>query len=372
MSEETAVFIGGSIYRGSRYGARHPLAIERVPAVTDLSRALGWLPAHRYRVSPRAKPEAMMGFHDAGYLSALQKAEADQSVSDAVRERYGLGTVSNPIFPEMFRRPATSVGGGLLAAEILPRVGTVYHPGGGTHHGLRDRASGFCYLNEPVVTIQRLLARGLGPVVYIDIDAHHGDGVELAFDGAQDVRLISVHEAGRWPRTGAVSDTAGGAAWNVPVRPGFNDTEFEVVLQEVILPLVRGQGFGTIYLQCGADALHEDPLSKLALSNNAHARAVEVLRPLAPRMIVSGGGGYNPWSTARCWTRVWGVLSGQVMPTTLPTAAQEVLKSLAWPRAGRPAPELLTTLCDRPHAGAVSDSLHRTVEGLAVRVSREF
>ncbi len=362
------VFIGSTIYRGSRYGRLHPLSIERVPAVIDLSRALGWLPEGRYLTSPRAKPAALTGFHDPDYLAALQRAEAEGQVSEEARARYGLGTLSNPVFPEMYRRPATAAGGGLLAAERVLKGGVVYNPGGGTHHGLPDRASGFCYVNEPVVTIRRLLELGVERVAYVDIDAHHGDGVELAFAGSGRVRMISVHEENRWPRTGLLEDDAGGAAFNLPVGRGFNDSEFALVLEELILPAVEAFAPEAVFLQCGADALTEDPLSRLALSNNSHRRAVRALRGLSPRFIVSGGGGYNPWSVARCWTSVWAELSGHAVPDVLPDAAQALLRGLVWARKGRPDPALLTALHDAPREGEIRDTLRADVERLAARI----
>lgn len=362
------LFIGSPIYRGSVYGARHPLSIQRVPAVIDLARALGWLPADRYRSSPRAKPGALTGFHTPAYVAALQAAEAAQAVSDAVRARHGLGTLSNPVFPEMYRRPATAAGGGLLAAELVARGGVVHNPGGGQHHGLPDRAAGFCYLNEPVLTIRRLLDMGLERVAYVDIDAHHGDGVELAFQGSERVRLVSVHEARRWPFTGALEDDAGGAAFNLPVARGFNDTGFALVLNELILPAVAAFRPDAIYLQCGADALLEDPLARLALSNRSHVAAVRALRPLAPRMIVAGGGGYNPWSVARCWTAVWGEIAGAEVPDRLPPGAEAVLRGLTWSRKGRPAEALLTTLVDAPREGAIPDDLRADVARLGTRL----
>jgi acetoin utilization protein AcuC len=363
----TARFIGSSIYRGSVYGPRHPLSIQRVPAVTDLCRALGWLPAAAYLTSPRAKPAALTGFHSTAYIAALQEAEARQAVSAEVRARHKLGTLSNPLFPEMFRRPATAVGGGLLAAEQVARGGVVFNPGGGTHHGMPDRAEGFCFLNEPVLTIRRLRAMGLARVAYVDIDAHHGDGVEAAFHGSESVRVISVHEEGRWPFTGALEDRAGGAALNIPVPRGFNDSEFRAVLEAVILPAVARFRPEAIFLQCGADALAEDPLSRLALSNNAHRLAVRSLRGLAPRLIVSGGGGYNPWSVARCWAGVWAELSGRALPERLPPEATALLRAQGWARAGRPSEAMLTTLADPPREGPVRAELRDRIRLLAAR-----
>ena len=107
-------FIGAEIYRGSSYGGWHPLRVPRVSTVMDLSRALGWLPRDRFVVSPRAKPAALAAWHSPAYLQALVQAEADQRVTDETRDRHGLGTTSNPVFPEMYRRPATAAGGSRL------------------------------------------------------------------------------------------------------------------------------------------------------------------------------------------------------------------------------------------------------------------
>jgi len=361
-------FIGSQIYRGSSYGRLHPLSIPRVPTVIDLCRAMGWLDEARYRTSPRAKPAALLGFHTPDYVQALVAAEAAQEVSDAVRLRHGLGDMSNPVFPEMYRRPATAVGGGLLAAELVAQGGVVYNPGGGTHHGLPDRAAGFCYLNEPVLTIQRLLAMGLRRVAYVDIDAHHCDGVAVAFDGSERVRMISVHEDRRWPCTGALDETCGGAAFNLPVPRGFNDSEFALALEEMILPAVAAFAPDAIYLQCGADAVTEDPLSRLALSNRSHWRTVTELRRLSPRLIVAGGGGYNPWTVARLWSGVWATLSGQEIPDRLPQDASEVLRGLSWVRKAQPSVALMTTLCDSPRDGPVRDELRRGVAQLRARL----
>jgi len=357
------VFIGARIYRGSSYGARHPLSIPRVPTVTDLCRSLGWLPPERYRTSPCAKPAALLGFHTQAYVDALLEAEATQDANPA----FDLGTLSNPVFPEVYRRPATATGGGLLAAELVRNGGVVYNPGGGTHHGLPDRANGFCYINEPVLTIQRLLAMGLSRIAYVDIDAHHCDGVAVAFHGSDKVQMISVHEDRRWPFTGALEDEAGGAAINIPVPRGFNDTEFDLILNEVILPAVARQRPEAIFLQCGADAVTEDPLSRLTLSNQCHVRAVTALRALAPRLIVSGGGGYNPWSVGRAWSCVWATLAGHEIPDRLAPEASDILRALSWTRQARPGDAMLTTLLDAPRDGPISEPVRMAVAALKAR-----
>jgi acetoin utilization protein AcuC len=367
-----ARFIGSEIYRRSSYGSGHPLAIPRVSTVIDLSRALGWLPDTQYLDSPVATPEELARFHDPAYIAAIAAAESSRTVAAEDRRRYNFGCNGNPVFPEIFRRPATACGGSLLGAALILDGGTVYNPAGGTHHGRPDRASGFCYFNDPVLAILRLLDGGLRRVLYLDVDAHHGDGVQAAFACDSRVLTVSVHEAGRWPMVpgrpegeGTAADRAGGWARNLPVPPGFHDDELAFLLDQAILPLAEAFAPEAVVLQAGADALADDPQSKLALSNRAIWRVVDAARSLAPRFLVLGGGGYNPWSVARCWTGVWGLLSGDLRPESpperLPAPAEAVLRALNWRhRNGRTPPEhWFATLADPPRRGPVRPAVRR-------------
>jgi acetoin utilization protein AcuC len=364
-------FIGAEIYRGSTYGAWHPLRVPRVSTVMDLARALGWLPPAQFITSPRAKVAALTGFHTPAYLAALQAAEAAQAVTEDVRQRHGLGTPSNPVFSEMFRRPATAAGGSLLAGELLKHGGIIYSPAGGTHHGLPDRANGFCYLNDPVLAIQSLRRNGAQRIAYVDIDAHHPDGVEHAFGQDPDTLLISTHEANRWPRTGAISDEGAGQVFNLPVPAGLHDDDMALILNELILPLVTAFRPDAIVLQCGADAVTEDPQSRLCLSNNAHWAVVAALRAIAPRYLVLGGGGYNPWSVGRLWTGVWGMLNDQAIPDRLPAEGEAVLRALRWDGVSRrhhPKDHWMTTLRDTPRNGTIHDAVRSDVAHLISRI----
>lgn len=355
------ILIGSEIYRRSTYGPKHPLAIPRVSTMLDLVRALGWVAPAQYLESPVATPEALARFHHPDYLAALMRAEAAQAVSPEERERYRIGADGNPVFREMFRRPATGAGGTMLAAALTADGGVVHVPGGGTHHGRPDRAAGFCYLNDAVLGLMAWRAQGLARILYIDIDAHHGDGVQDAFHDDPHVFTLSIHEDGRWPFTGGAEDRAGGHARNIPVPAGFNDSEMAWVLHEAVLPLARRLRPQAIMLQCGADALEEDPLARLSLSNNSHRAIVAALIGLAPRLIVLGGGGYNPWTVARCWAGVWATLAGHALPARLPPAAEAVLRALTFHRAaGRSPPEhWFTTLADAPRPGVVRAVVRR-------------
>lgn len=358
------LFIGSEIYRGSVYGRNHPLSIPRVSTTIDLCRALGWLGDAQYVDSPRATPEQLARFHDPAYIDVLQETERTQQASAEIRARHNLGKLENPIYPEMFRRPATAAGGSIHAAALLADGGIVHHPAGGTHHGRRDRASGFCFFNDPVLGILALLDRGIAPVAYVDIDAHHADGVQDAFADEPRVRVISVHEDGRWPFTGRRGERGGGNAYNLPVPAGFNDSEMDYVVEEALLPLASAIRPQALVLQCGADALADDPLSKLSLSNRAYWRAVGRLMRVAPRLLVLGGGGYNPWSVPRCWAGIWAILNGIPIPgDPLPAAAVAVLRGLTWNRSeGRNPPDhWFTTLADAPRPGEVRPGVRAVV-----------
>ncbi len=320
---------------------------------------------------PGPSPPRCALWHDADYIDALQRAERTQAVSDADRARFHLGTHSNPVYPDMYRRPATGAGGALLAGELLRDGGVIYHPAGGTHHGMKGHANGFCYLNDPVLGMLSLRRMGVRRIAYVDIDAHHPDGVEAAFGGDPEVLMVSVHEERRWPFTGGLDDTGIGNCHNLPVPRGFNDTEMRAILDRVILPAVAGFRPDAVVLQCGSDALEEDPLSRLSLSNNALWSVVDALRSLSPRYLVLGGGGYNPWAVGRAWTGVWATLTGQQVPDRLPPKAEDIQRRIRWTghsRSKNPPEALFTTLRDAPREGPVRPEVRDRIKVLSGRV----
>lgn len=355
------IYLGGEIYRHSTYGAKHPLSIPRVSVTTDLLRAMGWLSADQYRESPQATPGQLARFHSPAYIEAVQTAEEAQRIDPESAARFNIGKLENPIFREMFRRPATGAGAAILGANLIRDGGVVFSPASGTHHARPDRASGFCFFNAPVLGIMAFLDQGLERILYVDIDAHHGDGVQDAFHDDARVLTVSIHDETRWPYTGRLEDRAGGMARNLPVPPGFNDSEMRFLIEEAVLPLAGGFRPEALVIQCGADSLADDPLSRLELSNNAYWEAVRALLPAAPRALVVGGGGYNPWSVGRCWAGIWAVIAGHdpgVMPTP---AAQQVLRGLTWNRReGRNPPERwFTTIADPPNEGPIRTEICR-------------
>ncbi len=350
--------IGGEIFRRTGQGSMHPLASPKVSAMIDLVRALGWVEEDIYIDSPKVMPARLRQFHDPAYIEAVMDAEATQSVSRDVRERYRIGTYDNPIFPGIISRAATACGATIKAVQLLANGGIVHSPSGGAHHGQRASASGGCYFNDPVLGILSMLDEGLTRICYIDIDAHHGDGVEAAFYFERDVLTISIHQAGAWPFTGTESEPERGI-FNFPIPTGFNDSEMAFLFNDFILPLVENHAPEAIIIQTGADSLADDPMMELALSNRVHATIVKALIGATPRLLVLGGGGYNPCSVARCWAGIWAVLNDIKVPERLPEAGEAVLRNLAQHLSPglNPPEHWFTTLADEPRTGIIRESV---------------
>ena len=353
------VFVYNPIFGRPTQKPPHPLAIPRASTAYALASALGWLDETNTAWSLPATPAEVLRFHDPEYLACLARAERDGSVTAAEAKRFRLGIEGNGLYPDVYTRPMTAVGGTLLACRLALERGIAHHVGGGTHHARADRASGFCYLNDAVLGLLSWLDAGLARLVYVDLDAHHGDGVEEAFAADDRVLTISVHERDRWPRTGLADDRRGGAARNLPVPPGLNDSEMAFLFADAVLPLIAAHRPDAVMVQCGADMLAEDPQARLSLSNNALFASCRELAALGVPIVVLGGGGYDPWAVSRAWAGIWGVLSGRDLPERLPASAEAVLRGLDWHLARRrpPTETLLTRLRDDPRDGPVRDEI---------------
>ncbi len=352
------LFVGSEIYRNPAFGFNHPLNIVRHSAVIDLLKMLGWLDDADFRTSEPAAIDQLLEFHDRAYVKALQYADSAGRVDAAVRERYQVGTFENPLFPGLFERASMTVGGSILAAELAAQGHVVFHPTGGTHHGRPNRAAGFCYLNDPVFAIKTLLKRGYERVVYLDLDAHHGDGVEEAFYEESRVTTVSVHEQHRWPFSGTHSHPHAGA-FNFSVPLQFNDNEFGYLMRNAILPLLETREADALVICCGADCLAGDPLSHMKLTNVALWDAVLQLIALGNPTIVLGGGGYNPWTVTRYWAGMWGRISGQEMPERLPADARAFMGRMECDLIDEEDIEeqWLTTMADSPYPASIRDEI---------------
>ncbi|HWP34879.1 MAG TPA: acetoin utilization protein AcuC [Thermodesulfobacteriota bacterium] len=317
------------------YGEAHPLKMRRLRLAYELTRACGLLDAPGIRqVVPRMATEAeLLVAHDPTYLRVLAEAESGRLPPEG--PRYGLGPWGdNPVFPGLWTVARTIAGGSLEAADRVAagEVRVAMWIAGGLHHALRDRASGFCYLNDPVLAIHRLLERGLSRIAYIDIDAHHGDGVEFAFEDDDRVLTISLHQDGRtlFPGTGFVEDIGKGRgrgyAVNVPLLPGADDAVIVEAFEAVVPPFLDAFRPDAVVAQLGVDAFATDPLAQLQLTTVGFEAMVRRIAALAPRLVALGGGGYNLGNVARGWTLAWAVVTGQTVPDTVPASMREALR----------------------------------------------
>jgi acetoin utilization protein AcuC len=363
MPDTAPFYVGSEIYRKPAFGLNHPLNIVRHAAVIDLLQMLGWLDETAFRESQPATVEQLLEFHSRAYVRALQYANATGRVEPKVRERFRVGTFENPLFPGLFERASMTVGGSILAAELASCGHVVFHPTGGTHHGRPDRASGFCYFNDPVFAVRTFLKADSKSVLYIDFDAHHGDGVEDAFLDEPRVATISIHETKRWPFTGTCSRPESGA-WNLAVPRGLNDSEFEFLFEHAVLPLVDRVEADALVLCCGADCLAGDPLSRMELSNVALWDAVDRLIERRLPTVILGGGGYNLWTVTRYWAGMWGRISGRVFPDRLPAEATAYLRSMECDLIDEDDVEdaWLTTLADAGNHGPIRDEIRSLVD----------
>lgn len=355
------VFIGAPLSSDSGFPPLHPLGQTRQKAVRELCAIMGWLDESEVIAPDFADTGTLMRLHSEAYIKALKTSSDSGKVSMEHRTLYQFGTMENPIFPGLFERASRTVGGSMLAARLAFEGQTAFHPAGGTHHGRPDRASGFCYFNDPVFGILQFLDLSVGRVGYVDLDAHHGDGVQDAFNLDARVVCCSVHEENRWPHTGALKDRAGsGLARNAPVPRGINDSEFLKIVAEGIVPHLKRNAVETLVITSGADALLGDPLSSMNLSNGALWNAITMLVEIWPKAIVLGGGGYNPWTTTRGWAGLWARLSGQTISENIPDAAKSLLSGFESDLVDEDELEdcWLDAIEDPPNPGEIRDEIN--------------
>lgn len=317
--------IHSEAYARFDYGPTHPLRMERLGLAFALMEAYGLtaLPGTRVLAPTPAEPAALRQFHTEEYLEVLRAASAGLEIPLAAR--YGLGPGDNPIWPGMYEASALACGGSIAAAELVAsgEVSRAFAFAGGLHHAMPDRASGFCYLNDVVLAIQTLRAQGLR-VCYVDIDAHHGDGVQHAFYDCADVLTISTHERGDrlFPGTGFVDEIGSGPglgyAVNLPLNPGTDDAVYLEAFDAVVPPLVGAFRPDVIVAQLGIDSHRTDPLAHLELTVNGFAEALRRVLALAPRLVALGGGGYDLGNVARAWTVAWALMNEVELPDRLP------------------------------------------------------
>jgi acetoin utilization protein AcuC len=333
------------------YGPQHPLRMERLGLTWRLMEAYGLtrLPNATVRAPEPAAETEIAVFHDPQYLNVLKAA--NQGSPPPRASAFGLGAGDNPVFRGVWEAARLVAAGSLMAADLVAsgQVQRVFHFAGGLHHALPDRASGFCYVNDPVLAIMRLRERGLR-VAYVDIDAHHGDGVQHAFYGDPNVLTISTHERGErlFPGTGFVHELgqgdAAGYSVNLPLEAYTDSAVYLPAFEAVVPPLLERFRPDVIVAQLGVDAHRTDPLTHLTLDLQGFVRAFARVLPLAPRFVALGGGGYDVRNVARGWTAAWAVINGVELPDELPASYArdiehyEFESTRLWDEPARPLP----------------------------------
>jgi acetoin utilization protein AcuC len=331
----------------------HPLNPVRLDLTIRLARELGVL--DRLTIAPPqpADEAQLLTVHDKAYLEAVRKASDDPGFTG-----FGLGTSDDPVFPGMYDASALVAGGSAQAAQRL-WSGEAQHAvniAGGLHHAMRGYASGFCIFNDVVLGISTLLAQGAQRVAYVDIDVHHGDGVQAAFYDDPRVLTISLHQDPRtlFPGTGLPSEVGEGAAAgtsvNVALPPGTDDVGWLRAFRAVVPGAVRAFGPDVLVTQCGCDTHHEDPLANLELTVDGQRTAIAELHRLAHEVtggkwLAFGGGGYG---LIRCVPRTWTHLLAEATgrPVAPDTAVPPAWTAHLRERGVRS--ELPTTMGERP------------------------
>jgi acetoin utilization protein AcuC len=359
----------------------HPLNPVRVELTIALARELGVLDRPGVRmVTPRpADDAALTRIHRPEYLQAVRMAPADPFFRG-----WGLNTPDNPVFEGMHEASARICGATIAAAEaVWHREATrAVNIAGGLHHAMAARASGFCVYNDPAVAIARLLDLGAQRIAYVDIDVHHGDGVQAAFYDDPRVLTISLHESplALFPGTGFPGETGGpsaeGTAVNVALPPGTSDAGWLRAFHAIVPSVVRAYAPEILFTQCGADTHRLDPLADLRLSVDGQRAAYVALRDLADelcdgRWVATGGGGYALVEVVpRAWTHLLAVATGEPLdPGTLTPAAWRKLAADRCP--GREVPATMTDGIEPPferwEPGTTADPVDKAI--LATRVA---
>ncbi|TLM91468.1 MAG: acetoin utilization protein AcuC, partial [Actinobacteria bacterium] len=334
-----------------RFGGGHPMRPERYALAIDLARAWGLLEGSGTRGAAVWAPEPASDddlalFHSRDLIAAVKEAGSNPLAADA---RYGIGEGDTPAFLGMHEVSARIVGATCAAVDGVAggRVGRTFSPAGGLHHAHACACAGFCVYNDCAVAIARLTREHPGTrVAYVDVDAHHGDGVQEAFYERADVLTLSVHESGRYlyPGTGGARDVGEGPgrgyALNVPLPPYSGPEQYVAVFDEVMAPAVRAFRPDIIIAQLGGDSHHADPLTHLCQTVGGHVTLTRSIAALADevcsgRLAACGGGGYEPFSVVpRMWAAAIAVLLGEAVPDELPQAWLERSNAAAgWDRA---------------------------------------
>ncbi len=301
-----------------RFNDSHPFNQMRVKMTTDLLKSAGLLSAEDI-VKPRRATDAELELvHTRDFIDAVRRA-GENKLSDTDTQKFGLGTNDTPMFEDMHEKAKLIVGATLSAVEQVMegKSKKSISLAGGLHHGFRGRASGFCIYNDTAVAIEFIRQRYGKKVLYIDTDAHHGDGTQFIFYSDQDVMTYSIHETGRYlfPGTGNTTelgdDSGYGYSINLPLDAYTEDESFQEVFKESITRAIERFKPDVILSQNGVDSHYRDPMTHMSLTSESYEFIPRFVDELAEqytdgKWIAVGGGGYNLWEVVpRMWAQIW-------------------------------------------------------------------
>ena len=348
------------------FGPSHPLTPRRFGPAIDLLEVVGAKPG----LSPEPVPDAELEpCHAPGFVRVVRGFSSDPfGLANAGISEYG----DVPPFPGMHEAAAMVAGGSLRAMDAILRgdVEHAFHPGGGLHHAMRDRASGFCIYNDVALAIARARRDGLR-VLYLDFDVHHGDGVQDLFHDDPGVLTFSIHETGRYlfPGTGFADEIgeggAAGSAVNVPLQPGTGEGAWLEAVRFLVPALAAAFRPDVVVSQHGADSHAFDPLAHLRMTTTAMGEAARVVDAVAHRWaggrwLATGGGGYDAYRVVpRSWSLVWLAGAHREVPPATPVAWRERWADEAERYGQTPLP---STFEDPPNAGIPFDAAQAAAE----------
>lgn len=333
------------------FGQAHPMAPVRVELTMQLARELGVIDLLDVVGADPCTVDALCAVHTDEYVQRVQELSADDTQTDP---SVGLGTPDNPVFAGMHEASALIAGASVEAARRVWTGETkrAANIAGGLHHAMPGTASGFCIYNDVALAIQWLLDHGAERVAYVDVDAHHGDGVQAIFYDDPRVLTVSIHEGPQtlFPGTGFATETGGpgaeGTSVNVALPPGTSDAGWLRSFHAVVPAVVRAFGPDVLVTQHGCDSHMDDPLTNLMLSIDGQRASYLALEELAEeltegRWVVTGGGGYAVTTVVpRIWTHLLAIVAGS--PVDPETATTSGWRAEVERLSGRSAPQSMT------------------------------
>ena len=325
------------LFGNFNYGDDHPFKMQRIRLAYDLMDAYGLLelPNMQIRDCKPASDELLLSFHDPAYIACLKEFSASEEARADFR--FGLGDADCPVFKGLYDYAALGVGATFEAVRLVVEEGfdVAFNMNGGWHHAHRSKASGFSYLNDAVAAINWLVARGRR-VLYLDIDAHHGDGVQEAYYDTDQVLTISIHESGIYfyPGTGFEDETGEGRgkgySVNVPLLANTDDALYLKAFDEVAYPLIAAFDPDVIVTQIGADTFRTDPLTNLEITTHSYSEMLLKIKRLKIPWVALGGGGYDLMNTARAWTLAWAIMNNVELNPRLPPSFIDMIEPLGY------------------------------------------